>query len=149
MADQSLQGEPAIENSHHHPPRARVEAAVHHQQVAVVDAGAGHGVAAHPQEKGAGGMADQLFIQIDSHFHVVICGRGKTGGDPLAGQRQGQSLAPWLEGERVGLELHRQGQEVFQWYGSTTAPGGFLVRMVGFCCCAHGRRPLPRGSCSV
>ena len=107
MAGQAFEGEATIENRHHHPARSGVEAAVHHQQVTVVDAGTGHGVAAHPQKKRAGGMADQLFIQVDSHFHVVVRRGREPGGHPFAGQGQGQAGALMPQGQRAVPELHK------------------------------------------
>ena len=98
MAYQPLQGEPAIEYRHHHPTRPGIEAAVHHQQIAVMNAGAGHGIAAHSQKERAGGMADQLVIEIDSHLHVIVCGRGKASGDAFAGQGQVEWVAFGTQG---------------------------------------------------
>ena len=73
---------------------------IDHQKITVVDAGFRHGLTADMQEKGAGGMPDQLFIEIDPDVHVVIRGRGETSGDAFTGQGQGESVAPWLQGQQ-------------------------------------------------
>ena len=104
MAHETLQREASIENSHHHATRSGVEAAIHHQQITVLDTGSCHGMSAHPQEERAGGMSDQLFIQIDPHFDVVISGRGKPCRNPFAGQWQAQKGPPGPQGLRVLLE---------------------------------------------
>ena len=69
---QAFEGELPIQHRHHHPPRPWVQAAVHHQQIAVVNAGSEHGFTADAQKKRAGGMLNQLLVEVDSHLHVVI-----------------------------------------------------------------------------
>ena len=91
MANQVLESEAAIENSHHHASGVGVKAAVHNQKVAVVNAVTGHGVAANTQEKGAGGMPDQLVVEVNPHVHVVLCWRREACGHSLSGQWQ----LPW------------------------------------------------------
>ena len=83
----------------------RGRAAVHHQQIAVMNAGAGHGIAAHSQKERAGGMPDQLVIEIDSHLHVIVRGRGKASGDAFAGQGQ----VEWMAFETQGLWQRAEG----------------------------------------
>ena len=90
MTNQPFEREGSVEHGDHHAPRSRIQAAIHHEKVAIVDAGPEHGVAAHPQKERAGGVMDQLFIQIDPHFHIVVSRRGEAGCDPFTGQRQGQ-----------------------------------------------------------
>jgi hypothetical protein len=106
MTHQAFEGEGTVEHSHNHLARARVEAAIDHQKIAVVDAGVGHRFAAHMQEKGAGGMPDQLFIEVDPHVDVVIGGGREACGDPFPGQGQRESTALGLQGKRSVLELH-------------------------------------------
>ena len=103
MASETLEGEASIEDSHHHSARPGVETAIHHQQITILDAGSSHGMSAHPQEERAGGMADQLFIQINPHLDVVVGGRGKACGHPFAGQGETQESPPRPQGLRVLL----------------------------------------------
>ena len=100
MACQSLECETAIEHRHDHSTRPGVEAAVHHQQIAVMNAGAGHGITAHSQKKCAAGMADQLVVEIDSHLHVIVRGGGKACGHPFASQGQEKRMALGAQGLR-------------------------------------------------
>ena len=50
-------------------------------------------------------MSDQLFIQIDSHLHVIVRRRGKTGGDMLAGDGDTQRLPLPFKLQRPMLAL--------------------------------------------
>ena len=68
------------------------------------------------QEKGAGGMPDQLFIEVDPHVHVVIGGGREASGDPFPGQGQRESTALGLQGKRSVLELHGSSDN---WLNST------------------------------
>ena len=85
MAHQALEGEGTVKNGHDHLPRPRFETAIDHQEITVVDAGVGHGVAADMQEKGAGGMPDKLFIEVDPHIDVVIGGGWEPSGNAFIG----------------------------------------------------------------
>ena len=58
------------------------------------------------QEKGAGGMPDQLFIEVDPHVDVVIGGGREASGDPFPSQGQREPTALGLQGQRSVLELH-------------------------------------------
>ena len=106
MKCQSLEREGPVKNGDHNSARPRIEASVHHQKVTVMNACTAHGMTANAQEKSAGGMADQLFIEIDSHVHVVIGGGREASGDPFPGQGQRESTALGLQGKRSVLELH-------------------------------------------
>ena len=86
MAYQPLQGETAIEYRHHHPTRPGVEAA---STTSRSPPRMPAPVMESPlTRKNAGGMADQLVIEIDSHLHVIVRGRGKASGDAFDGQGQ-------------------------------------------------------------
>ena len=85
MANQSLEGEGTVKHSHDHLPRSWFEAAIDHQEITVVDAGVGHGVATDMEEKGAGGMPDQLFIEVDPYIDVVIGGGWEPSGNAFIG----------------------------------------------------------------
>lgn len=116
MATEALQGEGPFQHGHNDAAGPRIEAAVDDQQVAVVDAGAGHRVAADPQKEGAAGVADQLVVEVDAGLDVVVGGAGKAGGDAVAGQGQ-QAPGP----------LQPQGAEAGQLQGSQ-AEGGQVQR---------------------
>ena len=97
--------------------------------ITVVNAGARHRLAADPQEKGAGGVADQLLIEVNSHLHVVVGRGGEAGRHPLAGQRQTQSRPPGLQGKRRLVELHSGRRDLLD---STGVLNWLAGRMVWF-----------------
>jgi len=97
VASQTLQREGPVEHGDHHAAWPWVEAAVHHQQIAVMNAGTDHGIAAHAQKERAGGVADELVIQVNPHLHVVIGGGRKTCRNPLTSQRQEPLRSPRLQ----------------------------------------------------
>ena len=106
MTHQALEGEGTVKHRYDDLSRLRVEAAIDHQKITIVDAGIGHRVAAYVQEKGAGGMPDQLFIQVDPHIDVVLGGGRKTRCDPFPSQGQREPAALGLQGQRMVSELH-------------------------------------------
>ena len=116
MTHQAFEGEGTVKHGHNHLARARVEAAIDHQKIAVVDAGVGHRFAAHMQEKGAGGMPDQLFIEVDPHVDVVIGWGREASGDAFPSQGQREPTALGLQGKRSVLELHGSSDN---WLNST------------------------------
>ena len=116
MTHQAFEGEGTVKHGHNHLARARVEAAIDHQKIAIVDAGVGHRFAAHMQEKGAGGMPDQLFIEVDPHIDIVISRGRETSGDAFPSQGQGEPTALGLQGQRSVLELHGSSNS---WLNST------------------------------
>ena len=59
-----------------------------------------HGVAADTQKKGAAGMANQLFIEIDPHVDVVVSWGGEPCGNLVMRQRQAEAFT--LESQRLG-----------------------------------------------
>ena len=81
IASEAFESKGAIQDGYHHSARARIEAAIYHQEIAMVNARASHGVAAHPQKKGAAWMANQLLIEIDPHIDVVVRRGGKPCGN--------------------------------------------------------------------
>ena len=88
VAAEALEGEGPLQHGHDDAAGAGIEAAVDDQQVAVVDAGPSHGVAADPQKEGAVGVANQVVVEVDAGFDVVVGGAGKAGGDAVPGQGQ-------------------------------------------------------------
>ena len=108
VLDQAFEGEFPVQHRHHHPPRPWIQAAIHHQQITVVDAGSEHGFAADAQKECAGGMADQLVVEVDPHLHVVIGRRGEAGGHPLAGQGKSQAGSPGLQRKWLVADVHHE-----------------------------------------
>ena len=100
MVGETFEGEGSVEDGHHYTPRSWFEAAIHDKQIAVMNAGIDHRLATDAQKEGAGGMADELFVQVDPHLHVVIGGGGKSCGDPFTSQWQKTSGAPGLQGQQ-------------------------------------------------
>ncbi|CRI66834.1 hypothetical protein THIOKS13190002 [Thiocapsa sp. KS1] len=100
---QALQGQLTIDGCHHDRPGLGLARAVHHQQIAVADPGTGHGIPLHPQEESRGRMPDQLLVQIDGPFQIVVGRRGEAGRDTRAeeGKRAGE------RSERAGVHDHR------------------------------------------
>ncbi len=66
---------------------AGLDGAVHYQHVAIVDVGAGHGVATDAKEECRGFVAYQVGIEIEPFLDVFVCRRGKSGRDAMAQQR--------------------------------------------------------------
>ena len=59
----------------------RLGGAIHDQEIAGVDAGIDHGIAGDADKISRGRMGDEIFVEIELGFEVVLGGRGKTGGD--------------------------------------------------------------------
>ena len=55
------------------------ERAVNDEYVAGMDAGVNHRIAGDADEEGGGRMLDQMAIEIEPAFDVVLCGRRETG----------------------------------------------------------------------
>lgn len=64
-----------------------LEGPVHHQQVAGEDAGTGHGIARHAEAEGGGFVANEVFVEVETLFEVVIGGGEGARGD--AGEIEG------------------------------------------------------------
>ena len=79
MTLQPLEGEGTIEDGHHHTTRTGLQAAVHQQQITVVDASRQHRITTDPQQKGANRTGDQLGVEINTCLDVVISRAGKAG----------------------------------------------------------------------
>ena len=84
--DQALDGQFVVHHGHHHRAVHRFEGTVHHDDVAIVDAGIDHGIALDPQEEGCGFVLDQQFVEIEHVFHVVVGGRREAGRHGMAEQ---------------------------------------------------------------
>jgi hypothetical protein len=61
---------------------------INDQQVAVVNGGALHRIAGNADEEGGGRVADQVLVEVDPAFQVVVGRRGEAGGDADGQQRQ-------------------------------------------------------------
>lgn len=66
-----LDGEAAIDDSDDDLPVLRVERPIHDEQVAIMDAEAGHGVALHPDEEGGFPVLDQVLVEAQAVLEVV------------------------------------------------------------------------------
>jgi hypothetical protein len=88
-------------DSHHHPTRPGLKAAVDHEQIAINDAIAAHGITTDPHEEGGQGRGDQLPVEIDASLDIVLGRTGKACGDGLSGQSAEMGL-------RFGPQGHRQ-----------------------------------------
>jgi hypothetical protein len=97
---EKLEREGPLDHGDHHPAGPGLNGPVHHQQVAVEDAGIAHRLAAHPQEEGAAGVADQHIVEVDAALDVVVGGAGEA--RRHAGAHQGQGLAAGRP-QRIGL----------------------------------------------
>lgn len=69
---------------------------VDHQQIAVGDAGAGHGVAFHTHEEGRLAVGDEVLVQVEGALDVVVGRRGKA--RRYAGEEQGAWHPPGVGG---------------------------------------------------
>lgn len=70
-----------IEEGHHHVPVPRRDAAIHHQDIPVEDLSALHGVALHPEEKGADRVSDEVFVDVEATVCIVLGRRRETSRD--------------------------------------------------------------------
>ena len=103
-ANQLLERERTIQNSHHHPTGPWFEAAINHKEITIVNTCTDHRITTDAQKERADGMTDQLLVQIDPHLCIVICGRGEAGSHPFAGQRKRQPDSSGLQRERRGMK---------------------------------------------
>lgn len=55
--------------------------AIHDQEVAGVDAGVDHGIAGDADEIGGGGLGDEVLVEVELAFEVILGRRGKAGRD--------------------------------------------------------------------
>ena len=77
-----------------------IAAAIHQQQIAVMNAGGKHRITTHPQQKGAERMGNQLGIEINTSLEIVISWAGK------ASLNDGHAIStdvPILSGFHVGV----------------------------------------------
>ncbi len=91
MPFETFEREGTVEHRNHDVAWAWVKAAIHNQQIPMLNPGVGHRVATDPEKERADGMADQLFIEINANVDVVVGGRGEAGGDMLHGHGQSNS----------------------------------------------------------
>lgn len=85
-AAEAPQDEAAVMDGHHHQADPGLKTAIDHQQIAVDDAIAAHRITFNPHEEGGQGRRDQLKIEIDACFDIVIGRAGEAGGDGLPQQ---------------------------------------------------------------
>lgn len=62
---------------------------VDHELVTVADAGLLHGLPSNSDDKGAGDILDQVFVEVDPAVEVVLGGRGIAGGHGYRSQQNG------------------------------------------------------------
>ncbi len=83
---QLLHGELAIQHRNHHAAVRDRQGAVHHQQVTVENAASAHRVTRYAHEEGALAMLDQMLVETEMLFHIVIGRGGEAGGYGTAQQ---------------------------------------------------------------
>lgn len=96
---ESFDGESVVEQTDCDTLVEGVEAAVDDDEVAVVHKRL-HGVAAHPSAESGGLVLDELLVEVEIAFYIVLCGRWESSGD--ADVEVGQS---YLGGEVGGEDL--------------------------------------------
>ena len=69
-----------VEYSHNDTAVGEFDGPVHNQYIIVEDARVFHRVAFHAEEKSGGFVADELFVEVDAPFHVIIGRCPETGG---------------------------------------------------------------------
>lgn len=95
-----LDGELAIDDGDDDAPVHRFEGTIHDEQIAIMDAEAGHRVSLHADEEGGFLMFDQVFVEAEARLEIVG-GRGwkpgrhrtcqhRASGQGDAGRRQGK-----------------------------------------------------------
>ena len=70
----SFYGQFAVEDGYDHVFVSGLEASVYYQEVARLDSCAYHGIAASPNEKGCGGVFDEIPVEVE--FVLFIVGGG-------------------------------------------------------------------------
>ena len=63
-----------------------------HQQITIMNARTKHGIALYTQEEGGFLVADQMLVQVNTVFNVIISRRWKPGGNLVAEQGETQGL---------------------------------------------------------
>jgi len=76
-----LDRELPVQNGNDDFPVYWLEATVNHENIVVVYAGAGHGVATDAQEEGGIRVVNAVLVEVQATFHIVIGGRRKTRSD--------------------------------------------------------------------
>lgn len=77
-AAELLDGEFAIDHGNHNTPIDRLQGAVNHQQVAIMDAEADHGSTCHPDKERGLLVLDQVFIETQALLEIVGRRRRKS-----------------------------------------------------------------------
>jgi hypothetical protein len=93
---EALDGHLPVDLGYHDAAMPGGEGLVHDQQVAVLDAGLAHGIPLHAQKESGYAVTDQVLVQAQVAFDVVVCGRGEAGGD--LGGEQGED---WGRHDRI------------------------------------------------
>ena len=78
VSGEALDGEFAVNHRNHDHANFGADRSVDDEQVAVVDAGALHRAASGAEEEGRCGAGDQLLVEVEGAFDVVVCGGGEA-----------------------------------------------------------------------
>ena len=95
---QPLDGEIAVQHRDDDLAIPRRDGAIHHQDVAALDAGVPHGIALHADKECGRRVAHEVLIQVQRVLHVIFCGRRK----PClhaGGRQRNPQLGARLEGD--------------------------------------------------
>ena len=100
-----------IDHRHHDTARAGRGGAIDDQQIAIMNALVPKFVPLHPHEERRFGMADQVFVQAQMPFDLLIGGRGEPGGNG-GGQQGPAGRHRWggVQFRRPGRTTGFQGQ---------------------------------------
>lgn len=66
-----LDGELAIDDGNDDAPVSRFDGTIHDEQIAIMDAEAGHRVSLHANEVGGFLMLDQVFVEAEARLEVI------------------------------------------------------------------------------
>jgi len=98
-----------IDLCHHDVLVDRCDGAMHHQQVAAVDAGLDHRPAADPPEERGERVCDEEFVEVLALDREIVSGWGKSGAQLALdkGQRERIRLGRCPQGRRRTLFIHK------------------------------------------
>ena len=71
-ATQALDRQLSIDGNNHHLAVRCLHAAVHHQQISIVNAGTDHGFALSPNEERCAGLSHQMRVEVQGSFQIIV-----------------------------------------------------------------------------
>jgi hypothetical protein len=86
-----------FDHGHHDVVMTRTQAAIHNHLVALLDAGADHGITFDREHVGRRLSTHEVVVQIQAIFGIIGCWRRKTGRQPMLEQLEFERIRYTLE----------------------------------------------------